>query len=287
MTSYTEHYVDTNGIRLHYLDYGGEGPPDLLLFPGLNASGIFFGGLANGGLSPALRLLAVDLRGRGLSDAPETGYSIAEHGRDIIGMLDALDLNHVALGGHSYGGLLSYHLAAEYPDRVSRIIVMDSPAEVSPTVVEQVGPALERLKLVSPSWEEYIAQVKQMPYYEGWWDADLEEYYRADVVTNPDGSVQSRLDPDKIHQALEGTTVPDWMSIAAEVNQPVLLMRATEPFGPPGYPPVLPEDQAERTLAALPNARLVELAGNHITALFGESADHAAEAIVDFVGSES
>lgn len=282
MTSYTDHYVETNGIRLHYLDYGGEGP-DFVMFPGLNASSVFFGGLASAGLSPALRVLAVDLRGRGLSDAPESGYSIAEHGRDIIGILDALDLGRVALGGHSYGGLLSYHLAAEYPDRVSRLVVMDSPAEVSPTVVEQVGPALERLKLVSPSWEAYIEQVKQMPYYTDWWDPDLEEYYRADVVTDADGSVRSRLDPNKILQALEGTTEPDWLAVAAKVSQPVLLMRATEPFGPSGYPPILPEDQAERTLEALPNATMVELAGNHITALFGESAAHAAKAIVDFV----
>lgn len=282
MTAHTDGYVETNGIRLHYLDYGGEGPT-FMLFPGLNASGIFFGGLTNAGLSPPLRVLAIDLRGRGLSDAPDSGYSIAEHGRDIIGMLDFLDLGAVALGGHSYGGLLSYHLAAEYPDRVSRLVVMDSPAEVSPTVVEQVGPALERLELVSPSWEAYIGQVKQMPYYTDWWDPDLEEYYRADVVTDSDGSVRSRLDPAKILQALEGTTEPDWMSVAAKVSQPVLLMRATEPFGPPGYPPILPKDQAERTLEALPDATMIELAGNHITALFGESATRAARAIVEFV----
>lgn len=282
MTSHTDGYVETNGIRLHYLDYGGEGPI-FMLFPGLNASGIFFGGLVHAGLSPTLRVLAVDLRGRGLSDAPESGYSMGEHGRDIIGMLDALDLGQVAVGGHSYGGLLSYHLAVEYPDRVGRLVVMDSPAEVSPTVVEQVGPALERLELVSPSWEAYIEQVKQMPYYTDWWDPDLEEYYRADVITNTDGSVRSRLDPGKILQALEGTTVPDWMSVAADVKQPVLLLRATEPFGPPGYPPILPEDQAMRTLEALPDASMVELAGNHITALFGESAARAAEAIVEFV----
>lgn len=277
-----DHYVDTNGIRLHYVDHGGDGP-ELLLFPGLNANAVFFSGLVKGGLSPALRVLAIDLRGRGLSDAPATGYSIAETARDIIGMLDALGLERVALGGHSYGGLLTYHLAARYPDRVSRAVIIDSPAEVSPTVVEQVGPALERLRLVSPSWDEYIGVVKQMPYYTGWWDEDLEAYYRADVVVDEDGSVRSRLDPDKIHEALVGTTEVDFMALAKEIEQPVLLARATDPFGPPGYPPILPKDQAERTLEALPNATLVELPGNHITALFGETAGVAAKAIVDFV----
>lgn len=282
MTTDIDRYVDTNGIRLHYQDHGGEGPV-LMLFPGLNASSVFFGGLINAGLAPALRVIAVDLRGRGLSDHPETGYSIAETGRDIIGMMDALGFDQVAIGGHSYGGLLTYHLAAEYPDRVSRAVVIDSPAEVSPTVVEQVGPALERLKLVTASWEEYIDVVKQMPYYAGWWDPDLEAYYRADVVIGDDGTVRSRLDPEKIHQALVGTTEVDWMEVASRVKQPVLVVRATEPFGPPGYPPILPEDQAERTLAALADATMVELPGNHITAMFGDAATLAAKALVDFV----
>lgn len=281
----TDVYVETNGIRLHYLDYGGEGPP-FLLFPGLNANAVFFGGLINAGLTPALRVLSVDLRGRGLSDHPESGYSFEETGRDIIGLLDELGCGSVAVGGHSYGGLLTYHLASTYPERVTRGVVIDSPAEVSPTVVEQVGPALERLRLVTPSWEDYIGAVKGMPYYEGWWDPDLEAYYRADVVEGEDGSIRSRLDPDKIMQALEGTITPDWMAIAATINQPILLMRATDPFGPPGYPPILPEDQARRTMNALANATLVELPGNHITALFGQAAAKAASEIVSFVTAD-
>lgn len=282
MTNDIDRYVKTNEISLHYQDYGGDGQV-FLLFPGLNASAVFFGGLIKAGLTPALRVIAVDLRGRGLSDHPETGYSIAETGRDIVGMMDVLGFDQVAVGGHSYGGLLTYHLAAEYPDRVSKAVVIDSPAEVSPTVVEQVAPALERLRLVTPSWAEYIAVVKRMPYYEGWWDPDLEAYYRADVVIGEDGSVRSRLDPEKIHEALVGTTELDWMEIATRVHQPVLVMRATEPFGPPGYPPILPADQAARTLEALPDASMVELPGNHITAMFGDAAAVAAKSIVDFL----
>jgi pimeloyl-ACP methyl ester carboxylesterase len=275
-------YVKTNGIRLHYLDHAGDGPT-LLLFPGLNANAVFFEGLAKAGLVPTLRVVSVDLRGRGLSDAPDTGYTMRDHAADIVGLLDHLQMERVALGGHSFGGLLSYYLAAEYPERVERIVVIDSPAEVSQTVVEQIGPALDRLRMVTPSWDEYLAGVKAMPYYAGWWDPDLEAYYRADVVERADGSIRSRLDPGKILQALEGTTTVEWMELAKRISAPVLLLRATEPFGPPGYPPILPKDQAQRTLASLSDARMIELAGNHITALFGKPARIAASAIVEFV----
>ena len=281
----TGRYVETNGIRLHYVDTGGEGPV-LLLFPGLNANVVFFKGLIYAGLVPPLRVLAVDLRGRGLSDHPESGYSVAETARDIIGMIDTLGFDRVAMGGHSYGGLLTFHLAAEYPERVRRAVVVDSPAEVDPKVVELVGPALERLRLVSPSWDEYIGAVKQMPYYAGWWDDDLEAYYRADVVVAEDGSVRSRLNPDKIHEALVGTTEIDFTEVASRVKCPVLLLRATDPFGPPGAPALLPEDQARRTLDVLDDVRMVELPGNHITSMFGEPATIAARAIVEFVTEE-
>jgi pimeloyl-ACP methyl ester carboxylesterase len=244
---------------------------------------VFFEGLAKAGLVPTLRVVSVDLRGRGLSDAPDTGYTMRDHAADIVGLLDHLQMERVALGGHSFGGLLSYYLAAEYPERVERIVVIDSPAEVSQTVVEQIGPALDRLRMVTPSWDEYLAGVKAMPYYAGWWDPDLEAYYRADVVERADGSIRSRLDPGKILQALEGTTTVEWMELAKRISAPVLLLRATEPFGPPGYPPILPKDQAQRTLASLSDARMIELAGNHITALFGKPARIAASAIVEFV----
>jgi pimeloyl-ACP methyl ester carboxylesterase len=60
---------DTNGIHLHYLDYPGDGPT-LILMHGLTANAHSFAGLIRAGLSPQLPVLAVDLRGRGLSDCP-------------------------------------------------------------------------------------------------------------------------------------------------------------------------------------------------------------------------
>jgi pimeloyl-ACP methyl ester carboxylesterase len=280
-----DRFIDTNGIRLHYVEHPGDGPT-VLLFPGLNANAVFFQGLVREGLSPALRVLAVDLRGRGHSDAPDTGYTMADHAADIVGMLDELGIEQAVIGGHSFGGLLTYFLTANYPDRVGRAVVMDAPAEVNLMVIEQIRPALDRLRLVSPSWDEYLASVKAMPYYEGWWDPDLEAYYRADVRVNEDGSVQSRLDPDKIQQALEGTTTIDWPTLAETIEVPVLMLRATAPFGPPGYPPLVSSEEVQRTMQVLRLVRLVELPGNHITSMFGVSARTAAEAIIDFVGAD-
>jgi len=112
-----DQFLEANHIRLHYLRYAGTEPP-LILTHGLAANAHSFDGLINAGIQRSV--LAVDLRGRGLSDKPEHGYGMAEHAADIIGMLDALGMDRAIVGGHSLGGLLSLYLAAHYPETASK-----------------------------------------------------------------------------------------------------------------------------------------------------------------------
>lgn len=277
-----EGFVETNGIRLHYLDSQGDGPT-LILSHGLTANAHFFDGLVAAGLTESLRVVAVDLRGRGSSDKPDTGYTIADHAADLLGLLDALGLEQVVLGGHSFGGLVTYYLAANYPDRFSKCIVVDAPAEVEEGILDQIRPGLARLEHSYPSWSDYLTMVKAMPYYQGWWDPALEAFYRADVVELPGGEVRSKINPAHILACVENVLAVDFVELAGRVRQPTLLLRAPEPFGPPGYPALVPGDVAFRTLETLPNGTLAELSGNHITCVFGVNATTAAEQITSFV----
>jgi acyl-CoA synthetase (AMP-forming)/AMP-acid ligase II/pimeloyl-ACP methyl ester carboxylesterase len=275
-------FVATNGIRLHYLDTHGEGPT-LVLLHGLTANARFFGGLLAAGLSDRLRVVAVDLRGRGESDKPATGYTIADHAADLLGLMDALGLEQVVLGGHSFGGLVTYYLAAGHPDRFTRCVLIDAPAEVDEGILEQIRPGLVRLEHTYPTWTDYLEMVKAMPYYDGWWDPALEAFYRSDAVDLPDGAVRSRISPAHIVECVEDVLEVDFVELAGRLQQPALLLRAPEPFGPPGFPALLPEDVALRTVETLPNGTLAELSGNHMTCVFGTNAATATELIVDFV----
>lgn len=275
-------FVETNGITLHYLDHPGDGPT-LILLPGLTANAHVFGGLVEAGLTPALNVLALDLRGRGLSDHPDAGYTIQDHAADVVGLMDALGLGDAVIGGHSFGGMLTYYLAATFPDRFTKAVAIDAPAEVDPVVTEQIGPSLARLGVPVPSWGAYIAAVRAQPYFGDWWDPKIEEYYRADVRDNPDGTVQSRSSAENIAAAVDGTLHIDWPEIARSITLPTLSIRAVEPYGPPGSPPILPADKAERVVAWLQDGRGAEVAGNHLTMLFGDTAIPVAQLIVDFV----
>lgn len=274
-------FIDANGIRLHYLDHGGEGPI-LVMTPGLTANAHSFDGLAKA-IGSNIRLIAVDLRGRGLSDKPDTGYTMEDHAADILGLLDHLEIEQAFLGGHSYGGLLTYHIAARHPERVSRCVVMDAPIDVGKKTLEQIKPALDRLGRVFPSWDAYLAAVKRQPYFQGWWDPQIETYFRADVQENEDGTVQSRSNPDHITQAVEGTIGIPWTEYLGRIEVPLLLVRATRPYGPPGYPPLLSADQARTVLGVLRDGRMIEIDGNHMTFLFGEEIKQSASEIVDFL----
>ena len=112
-----------------------------------------------------------------------------------------------------------------------------------------------------------------MPYFaDGGWDADLEQYFRADVVVRPDGTVQARCRPEHIEQVIQGEIDVDWPALAARIAQPTLLMRAPDSFGPPGSPPLLTREDADATAARMADCTVVDGIGNHITFMFGDGA---------------
>ena len=281
-----DRFAPTNGIQIHYLDTGGDGEP-LVLLHGLTANAHFFDALVDDGLGDRFRVISIDLRGRGLSDKPTTGYSIDKHVDDVIGLLDHLGLDTVHLGGHSFGGLLVFHLAANHPDRFRTCVVLDAPAGISPTVAEQVKPSLARLDVTLPSFDAYLEAIRAQPYYGEWWDPRMEAYFRADVEAFEDGSVRPRSTSAIIGEVIEAAVTTDWFGFMHDVRARTLFVRATGPYGPPGSPPICQEDAAKLTMGALPDARMVEVDGNHMTAFFGDGASKVALAISTFLQEAS
>ena len=274
-------FVRTNGIRLHFLDSQTQGPPVVML-PGLTANAHSFDGLVAAGLATRMRVLALDLRGRGESDQPDT-YTLSDHVADVIGFLDALGLDRVVMLGHSFGGLVTYQLAATHPERITRCVVIDSPVAIRPEVFDQIKPSLDRLDAVFPSWEDYLRFVKRMPYFGEWWDPTIENYFRADVRENADGSVKPRSRPEHIRAVIDGFKDLGWVETVRRITQPVLFLRAPGAYGPAGSPPIVSTEQAQATLENLPDGRLVEVPGNHMTMLYGAGAQVIVGAITQFV----
>ncbi len=277
-----EHFRQVNNITLHYLEHKGK-EPVIVLLPGLTANANEFDGLIKAGLSPRFRVIALDLRGRGQTEKPVTGYSMADHAADVLGLLDALGIAQVIMGGHSFGALLTLYIAAHHPERIRKMIIIDGAAKLHPRVRELIQPSLNRMGRVFKSWDEYINTMKQNPAFHGWWDPTIESYYRADVQTNADGTVQSRLYKEGILEATDKALEEPYGEYVSRIDKPAILLNALGAYGPEGTPPVLPYEQAQETVQAIKNCRYVEIPGNHLTMLFGDSAKIVVDTITQFV----
>lgn len=256
-------------LRLRYLDTENaqEARKTLLLIHGLTANAVMYEPLARL-LTKDYRIIAVDLRGRGFSDKPETGYSMAEHAADIIALMDALDLKRCVVGGHSFGGLLTMFIAATFPERVERALVLDAAAKMHPEVRTLIKPSLDRLGKVFPSLEEYLKAMRAMPYLCGVWDDDYEAYYRAEALVHENGTVTARPQAAAMAEAVDNALGVEWNEKLRSITAKTLLLRAPEDFGASGTPPVVLEADARETASRIADCRYEEVPGNHVTMMF-------------------
>ena len=117
------HFAKVNGVRLHYLA-AGEGEPVILLHGYAQNSHMWRPLIAE--LAKTRTVIAPDLRGFGQSDKPAQGYEKKSLAQDIQGLAAALGLRRVKLAGHDIGLMVAYAYAAQFPDEVERIALMDA-----------------------------------------------------------------------------------------------------------------------------------------------------------------
>ncbi|WP_018972885.1 alpha/beta fold hydrolase [Rudaea cellulosilytica] len=116
--------IATNGTTLH-VRTGGSGPAVVLLH-GFADTGDMWA-TAAAALMHDHTVIVPDLRGMGLSAHPDTGYTKKNQAVDIAGVMDALKIQKAALVTHDIGNMVGYALAVQYPDRITKWMVIDAP----------------------------------------------------------------------------------------------------------------------------------------------------------------
>jgi pimeloyl-ACP methyl ester carboxylesterase len=127
--TFTSRYVEANGIRQHAV-VGGEGPA-LLLIHGWPETWYAWR-LLMPTLAQTHTVVAVDQRGIGLTEKPSGGYDAGTLATDLVALMDELGHQRFAVVGHDTGVVVSYALAADYPDRVDRLAVAEIPGPPMP-----------------------------------------------------------------------------------------------------------------------------------------------------------
>jgi pimeloyl-ACP methyl ester carboxylesterase len=246
-----DRFVRVNGLRLRYRDWGGDGPP-LLALHGSAAHAHWWDPVAPR-LTPRLRVLALDWRGHGRSEWPRPpAYRSEDLAADLLGVIERLRLERVAVAGHSMGGHAAFAFAAWYPAALERLVVVDAKPTVNMQRLQAFQARGARPRPEFASRDAALARFRLSPPGTTAPPALVHEVGAHGIQRLPSGGWAYRFDP-----ACEQTRVPvDAWPLLPRIVVPTLLVRGE-------HSAVLSRDLAERMAKAIPSARLEELGGAH------------------------
>jgi pimeloyl-ACP methyl ester carboxylesterase len=227
--------VKTNGTSL-FVRVGGKGPAVVLLH-GFGDTGDMWAPLA-AELAKDHTVVVPDLRGMGLSEHPDEGYTKKNQGLDIVGVMDALGVKSAALVTHDIGNMVGYALAAQYPNRISRWAVIDAPLPGIgnwDTIVR--SPLLWHFNFRGPDVERLV-QGRERIYLDRFWNELSADPKKIDEQTREHyAALYAR--PHAMHDAFEqfGAFSQDakdnqaLLAQAGKLQMPILALGAEKSFG--------------------------------------------------------
>jgi pimeloyl-ACP methyl ester carboxylesterase len=182
-------FVDgTGGVRLHYLDFGGNGEPLMLLAGAGDTAWIYLEFGAD--LSRDHRVLALTRRGFGDSDAPQSSYDLATLDADLVAVLDAWNIPRVTLIGHSLAGSELTHFAVHHPARVRALVYLEAAYDRS----AQEAAMADAPDVYVPPTVADRASIAAMTAYLRRSRSDLARYWTPAVQRNAEAQVVMRSD---------------------------------------------------------------------------------------------
>ncbi len=161
------HEIETNGTTIHVRS-GGTGPAVVLLH-GYGETGDMWAPMA-ADLARDHTVVAPDLRGMGLSSKPAGGFDKKTQAADIAGVLDKLEIDRADLVTHDIGNMVGYAFAAQYPNRVTRFVLIDAPVPgVGPWEEILKNPLLWHFRFGGPDMERLVAGRERI-YLDRFWN---------------------------------------------------------------------------------------------------------------------
>jgi pimeloyl-ACP methyl ester carboxylesterase len=249
-------FYQSQGLRLHYSDWGNETAPPLLLVHGGRDHGRSWDLIARA-LRPHYHILAPDLRGHGDSDWTRGGsYALTEYVYDLSRLARSIAAREVTIVGHSMGGMVALIYAGTFPDQVSKLVVLDG---VTVTPSEKKSPAHERIARWAGQLdtleereprryrtiEEAAAQMRAH-------NPRLSDELVQNLATfgarrNADDTYSWKFDPYQRARAPHRLSPEDHVALWSRITCPTLLLHAEESFlqSPAGVADYFKQAQAE------------------------------------------
>ena len=222
-----DHQVSLRGLNFHYREWGGNGPP-LVLLHGL-ASNSRIWDLSAPLLTSHFTVYALDQRGHGQTDGPPHGYDFESVCSDLHAFSQHLKLERPLLAGHSWGGNVVLQYAVNYPRSAAGTIMVD-------------GGTIEICSMPGMNWDN--AQVRMAPpdftgmTWDGLldrvkngdlgtlWGPEVEEFFRSNFHIGPAGEVSPCLTRENHMQCVRALWEHKPSQLFRHVDAPVLIVPA-------------------------------------------------------------
>ena len=243
--------MEVNALRLHYLDWGGDGPPVLFLHGG--SAHAHWWDFALPHLRNHFRCVALDLRGHGDSGRPADGnYGLAAHAADVAAVVTALDLRGGAVVGHSFGGWVAMVYAGQAGDAIGALAILDS----RPTIGVRSARMLEALRKLPhtryASHADAITRFRLLPSATTADAAVVAHVAAHGIVREADGTYLPRFD----RRALAGAGAQDLSPHLRALRCPLLAVRAA-------HSEIVDAAALAAYRAVVPDVELAEIADAH------------------------
>ncbi len=220
-------WLSVNGINLHYRDWGGSGQPVVLLH-GL-ASTCHIWDLVAPMLAEEFAVVAVDQRGHGESDKPDYGYDFATVGQDLLGVIEALNLDKPVIVGHSWGADVALEFAVAHPALPRGICFVDG-GMIEPSA--RPGMTLEqaRVDMAPPVFTGMTLEQFRQRFRERPRPFPLPPEFEAILLANfavlEDGTIRAQLSRENHLRIIDALWEHHPPQLYPQVSCPVLILPA-------------------------------------------------------------
>jgi pimeloyl-ACP methyl ester carboxylesterase len=241
-----DRFLEVNGLRLHYVDWGGEGKQPLVMIHGLDRVARTFDHVATR-FTTRYRVLAIDMRGHGDSGwDPQGRYLVEDHVGDLEGIVAQLGLRDLVLWGNSTGGRVVQVFAGKHPDLVSRVISEDVGPERPRQIADGYAKRVEQERAGWASAEELLAQLRRANPRMS--PTVLDAYVRYGTGKRADGRIEWKRDP----QLVKGFVATDLWRFVRNIKAPILYILG-------GRSTIVPAETQDELRKTLPNAQLITI----------------------------
>ena len=244
-----DRFVDVNGLRIHYLEWGSADKPPLIMLHGIGRIAHTFDHIAPH-FATRYHVMAVDMRGHGDSSwDPKGAYLVEDYVKDIEGLAQQLRLRNIVIWGNSTGGRVAQVFAGLHPDLVSAVISED----VGPERPREIADGMTaRLKQEDEkgwaSEDELLAQQKAGSPRTG--EDILQAYVHFGSKKRPDGRVIWKRDP-----AIGNGFVPtELWRFVRQIKSPIIYVLG-------GRSTIVPSQTQEELRKTLPQAQIFTIPG--------------------------